>query len=145
MEELELFRRWLLTYPGWGEAALSMDFSEGKPDSAGLFYTGTREISRQTDVQGNALICRRHSFRLLRNVPAQTGAGCLADLHGWISRENVLGNGPVLGCLPERNRIVAEDGGLVKVTAGGVAVYEMKLWVEFYTYQKGWVDNGSSI
>ena len=149
MEDLEWIRSWLLTYPGWDESSLQVDFSEGKPESTGLFYNGTREISRQIDVQGNALVCRRHSFTLRRNVPDHTGSGApakyLMDLHGWISRENTLGNAPALGCLPERNRIAAGEGGLVKVTAGGVAVYEMKLWVEFYTYEEGWVDDGSNI
>lgn len=149
MNELEKLREFLLSYPGWGDYMLALNDTDGKPGSAGLFPVGMEEVSRQTDVQGNTLVCNRLHFLLHRITPDRQddmeAAAWLLDFQKWVQQQSACCQAPQLGCLPQKERICAYDGKLLRRDAQGAAVYQLQLWVEFATYLEGWVDDGSGV
>lgn len=144
MNEIETIRQWLLRYPGWGDFTLSVDYTDGRPGSAGLFYMGLEEVSRQTDVQCNVLLRNRMHF-LLRRVNAGDGAAWAADFERWVQEQSAYGLTPKLGCLPDQERFCAQDAKLLQVDSPGTGVYQLRLFAEFYTYREGWVDDGAGV
>ena len=148
MHDLEKIRQFLLSFPGW-DGELTVDYTDGRPGSCGLYFTGVEERFRQTDVQGNALVCNRYHF-VLRRIAVATagqaqGAQWLMDLQNWIQQQSAAGNTPRLGCLPDREQMASHDAKLLKADTSGCAVYQLRLWVEFCTYQEGWSEYGSDI
>ena len=78
MEILEKLRQWLLTYPGWGDGGLTVEHTDGRPGSAGLFLAGIEELQHQPDLQGNTLVCNRLHLVLERNETEKCGCGSSA-------------------------------------------------------------------
>lgn len=144
MNKIETIRQWLLSYPAWGEFSLSVDYTDGRPGSAGLFYMGLEEVSRQTDVQGNVLSCNRLHF-LLHRVDVGDGAGWAANFESWVQEQSAYGLTPKLGCLPDMERFCAYGAKLLRVDSPGTGVYQLRLFAEFYTYGEGWFDDGAGI
>lgn len=144
MNELEKIQQWLQQFPGW-EGALTLEYTEGKPGSAGLFYKGSKEISRQVDLKGDVIACQRMHFEIRCVVADREGSCWLRDLENWVHQQSTQGFVPQLGCYPFGQRVCANGGKLVQVTREGAAVYSLELWAEFMTYMEGWFDDGSGL
>ena len=141
MHDLDKIRQFLRTFPGWGEQELTVDYTHGKPGSCGLFFRGMEELSRQTDVQGNALVRNRYHFMLHRIVPPEQGDGAgaawLMDLQNWIRQQSTCGQTPRLGCIGDQEKMSACGAKLVRTDSTGCALYQLELQVDFCTYQEG--------
>ena len=149
MHDLEKIRQFLLSFPQWGEQALTVDYTDGRPGSCGLFFMGREELSRQTDVQANALVRYRYHFVLHRLIAAAQGDPApvrwLMDLQDWISRKSACGQIPQLGCLPDQQKITTGDAKLLRTDSSGCSLYQLRLQADFDIYEEGWMDDGGGI
>lgn len=125
MEQLEIFKNYLMAFPGWGDATLSIDTTASTPGSCGLFPLGTEELSRREDVLGN-VTCRLRQTFLLRRVAVrgEDAAAFMAELSRWFYEQPA----PNLGA---DTRIRGEKGRLSSAGHTGTATYEMKIIAEF--------------
>lgn len=144
MDDLQKIRQFLMDFPQWGDQTLTVDYTDGKPGSCGLFFIGREELSRQTDVEGNALVRCRYHFVLHRLTADDAGeaAGWLMELQSWISRQSTCGKIPQLGCLPNEEKLESCDGKLLRRDSGGYNVYQLRLQADFTVYEEGWADDG---
>lgn len=145
MHDLQKIRQFLMGFPQWGDQELTVDYTDGTPGSCGLFFTGREELSRQTDVQGNALVrCRYHFvFHRLTADECTDAAQWLMDLQEWISRQSACGQIPQLGCLPDQENFTTCDAKLLRRDGDGCKVYQLRLQVDFDVYEEGGADDGS--
>lgn len=147
MHDLQKIRQFLMEFPQWGDQELTVDYTDGKPGSCGLFFMGREELSRKPDIQGNALVRYRYHF-VLHRLTAQAGEGpaqWLMDLQSWISRQSTCGRTPDLGCMPEREKFTTHDGKLLRRDDNGCNVYQLRLQVDFDVFEEGWVDDGRTV
>lgn len=147
MHDLQKIRQFLMGFPQWGDQPLTVDFTDGRPGSCGLFFMGREELSRQTDVQGNALVRSRYHF-VLHRLTADENAACaqwLMDLQAWISRQSSCGRTPGIGCLPDREKVTTSDARLLRREENGCRVYQLRLQVDFDTYEEGVATYGGGI
>lgn len=122
MEELKKF---LMGFPGWGEAHLQIDTTSPQPGSCGLFPLGTEEISRREDVLGNVTVGLRQTYALRRVAPrGEEAAAFMEALSRWIPEQPA----PQLGV---HTRIRGEKGRLLSVSQTGAATYELRIIAEF--------------
>ncbi len=134
MTDLETLRRWLQTYPGWGDT-LSVDFSEDGPGHAGLFPAGLEETGRQEDVLGNLQVSCRYRFALYRHAAGQCdgtdNAQWLLDFQNWVQQQSAAGLTPHFGDVPSRERMQAHGGALKEVSRVGTGTYTVTLIADF--------------
>ena len=142
MHDLEKIRQFLMGFPQWGDQTLTVDYTDGKPGSCGLFFLGREELSRKRDVQGNALVGCRYHF-VLHRLTVEESARWLMDLQAWISRQSACGAAPQLGCLPELEKVTTGDAKLLRRDPNGCLVYQLRLQADFYVYEEA--DDGSGV
>ena len=135
MTDMEKLQQWLQTFPGWS-GVLTVDWLENKPDAAGLYPKGLREVSRKEDVLGNLRLRCRYTFGLRREVsPGQDNALWLLELQNWVQTQSALGLVPRIG--EEDVVIRAYDGKLSHRTGLGSEHYTVMLTVEFTKIFRG--------
>ena len=144
MEILEKLRQWLLTYPGWGDGGLTVEHTDGRPGSAGLFLAGLEELQHQPDLQGNTLVCNRLQLVLERNETAagEEAAGWLLDMTRWLRQQCANGQLPPLGCYPDAQRLAVKQGSLRRVYGQTTAVYQLRLQLDYWEYWEVTSDDG---
>lgn len=135
MNDLEKLRKWLLTYPNWGESGLLyVDYTDAVP-GLGLYPAGLEELSRQEDVLGNVTVKCRYHFALYRVTAAQEDktedAVWLMDFQQWVQQQSVLGLAPQFGNVPGAERLRAQKGKLKEASQAGTATYVVTLTVDF--------------
>lgn len=133
MEQLEILRSWLLTWPGWEGMTLGLDGMDQRPGCAGLYPQGLEQRMWQEDLQGNVL-CRLRLHLLLRlcTEDPEGWAGKLLQLQQWILQQSP----PALGCLPHKEQVAAQKGRLVKSAGPGLWLYELPLWADYMMYRE---------
>lgn len=135
MNELEKLRKWLLTYPQWGESGLIyVDYTDAVP-GLGLFPAGLEELSRKADVLGNVTVKCRYNFALYRVTAAQEDktedAQWLLGLQQWVQQQSIAGLAPQFGNVPGAERLRAQKGKLKEASRAGTATYVVMLTADF--------------
>ena len=132
MQDVEVIRNWIRTFPQWGTADLEMDQLGVTPDSAGLYYQGMEILGRREDVQGNVEHHCRHSF-LLRRIflTRQGGSAWMEDFSRWIMAQSEEGTTPVFANGKAPFQAVARNAKADWQKQTGTTVYTVRLDVEF--------------
>lgn len=138
MSDMEKLKNWLETYPGFGRLrCLRVDLTDRDGDNAGLYPSGLVEVRRRTDLLGAVTVENQYNFNLhfvLEMALEDPEAGAqnaqwLLNLQNWIQDESMAGRVPVFG--DRTTRVTARDGRLTDADPEGVAVYSVRLRVEF--------------
>lgn len=138
MECLEELRRWLQTFPQWGNAKIYVDDLAVRPQNAGLCPMGLEILENKEDLLGNRSLRCRQRFMLYRvATPGQEASVWLLQLQKWVTEQSALGLAPRFGDEPDREVIRAEKGALKERTAAGTAVYTVMITIEFVKKFKG--------
>jgi len=135
MNDLEKLRKWLLTYPNWGESGLmNVDYTDAVP-GMGLYPAGLEELSRQEDVLGNVTVKCRYHFALYRVTAVQedktADAQWLLSFQQWVQQQSVTGLAPQFGDVPGAERLRAQKGKLKEASQAGTATYVVTLTADF--------------
>ena len=140
MTPLEKIRTWLKSYPGFDILNnFQVDYTDQIPANGGVFPSGLEEISRVTDIFGNSTVENQYNFGLYYvfekspndDVGATINADWIMDFQEWAQAQSCTGEAPVFGDMPERERIVAQNGVLYDATDEGLATYMVQLSVRF--------------
>ena len=128
MEELEKLKRWIVGFPRWGEAALTVDDTGAAPGSCGLFPLGVEQLRVREDVLGGKTLRLRQKFLLRRRaIRGEDAAGWLLELQNWAA----AGDAPVFGA---DQRVRWEKGKLSGGSQTGTGLYEVYI---IFEYTKG--------
>lgn len=132
MEYLEELRRWLQTFPQWGDAAIYIDDLAVRPQNAGLYPVGLEILEKKEDLLGNrSMRCRQRFVLYKLSTPGQEASAWLLQLQQWVAEQSALGLAPRFGDVPAQEVIRAEKGALKERTAAGTAVYTVTITTEF--------------
>ena len=132
MEQLEILRQWLRSFPGWGNVPVHIDTLPAQSENAGLYPLGVEVLERKRDLLGNVSLRCRQKFDLYRTVsPGEDHAGWLLGLQQWVQQQCALGLAPRFGDVAAAEHIRAEKGKLKEVTAAGTAVYAVTITADF--------------
>ena len=127
MEYLEKMRRFLEGFPLW-QGQLQTDTAGAKTGTCGLFPLGVTQLSRREDLLGQVTARYKAEFALrCWDARSEAAAGWLLELQNWVMAQK----SPGFGDRPETETIRAEKGKLVSTPSAGMAVYEVRLTVEF--------------
>ena len=131
---LEKLKQWLQTFPLWeSDIRLQIDDTGVYPGNMGLYPCGVEELSRREDLLGTVTVRLRERYLLYRMVsgPRDDSSQWLQALQQWVQRQSAMGLTPVLGDVPDREGIRAEQGKLLSVSQSGQAKYSVRLTVEY--------------
>ncbi len=119
--DLKKLKDWLAAYPHW---------EQGAP---GILPKELKEVSRQEDLLGNALVGYQYRFSLFWQRPGQADAQLdgqpLLDFQHWVSQQQSAGLTPQFGQVPAGERLRLEKSGLTLGTQ--TVTYTVTLLVEF--------------
>ena len=130
MDFLEEVKQWVAAFPGWGEAAIHIDYVSPDPENGALLPTGLQLVDTKEDVLGTRRQRLRCAFSVQRveHAPKQADAARLLALQQWVYDSCAAGTAPIFG---EDTRWKAEKGQLWGSKGAGTAVYSLELTVEF--------------
>ena len=135
MDVLQKVKQWLLTYPGWEDAQLYVDYLEAAPSNSGLYPQGLEERSRRVDVLGNVKVSCRYRFALHRMTAGQLNgeenARWLLDFQQWVQQQSIAGLTPQFGDVAAYEQIRAEKGQLREASQVGTGTYQVILIADF--------------
>ena len=140
MNPLEKIRTWLKSYSGFDILNnFQVDYTDQIPANGGVFPSGLEEISRVTYIFGNSTVENQYNFGLYYvfekapndDVGATINADWIMDFQEWAQAQSVTGEAPIFGDVPERERIVAQNGVMYDATDDGLATYMVQLSVRF--------------
>ena len=131
IEQIKLF---LMAFPGW-EGGLPVDHLQNVPGSCGLFCTGEEELSRKTDLLGNVTVRCRCKFKLYRvladgedNLEA---ANWGLSLQRWLQSRSARRLAPILGDVPQSERIYSGKGHFSATRQTGTGRYQLTVVAEY--------------
>lgn len=145
MTALEKITGFVNSYPGADILqTFRVDYTDQIPANGGVFPSGLVEISRKTDIFGNTTVTNQYNFGLYYvfekapgdDVGAYINADWVMDFQDWVQERSVLGEAPVFGDGPQRERITAQNGVLYSAQDEGTATYMVQLSVQFVKYFK---------
>lgn len=140
MAALETIRDWIRTFPQFDAlTTFSVDYTSAEPTNGGLMPSGLVEVSRKTDILGNAAVTNQYNFTLyfvFFKAPGDTdgaeeNAQWLMDFQDWTQEQSATGAAPVFGDVPRSEIIRAQNGVLAEADNEGTAVYTVNLSVQF--------------
>lgn len=133
MDELDILKSWLLTFPGMAGHMLHTDSLPHAPDSVGIYPQGVEELSEARDILGNRQVLCRSRY-LLRRVSSQKpddAARWALELQKWVREQSARGLAPRFGCDLATERLRAEKGKLEKVSPTGTDTVQVLLTAEY--------------
>ena len=133
MEDLTILCTWLQKFPGFPPGTrLTADYTDGKPETTGIFPLGLEEIRRKQTISGGIQVENREKFALYRVSCGQQdspeNARWLLQLQHWVQQQCALGLVPVFG---ENQHILAERGRLIQSRQAGTALYSVTITVSY--------------
>ena len=140
MTALEKMRDFVGSYPGADILSeFRIDYTDQIPSNGGLFPSGLVEISRRSDILGNATVTNQYNFGLYCNlerapgddVQATINADWLMGFQEWVQAQSIQGLAPVFGDDPKREHMIAQNGVLYGAEDDGIATYMVQLSVQF--------------
>ena len=106
MTALEKMRDFVGSYPGADILSeFRIDYTDQIPSNGGLFPSGLVEISRRSDILGNATVTNQYNFGLYCNlerapgddVQATINADWLMGFQEWVQAQSIQGLAPYSG------------------------------------------------
>ena len=143
MTALEQIADFVKSYPGADILRdFQIDYTDQIPNNGGAFPSGLVEISRTKDLMGNVTVSNQYNFGLyyvFEKAPgdswgAAVNADWIMDFQEWVQARSALGEAPVFGDVPQRERIMAQNGELYTAGDEGLATYMVQLSVQFVKY-----------
>lgn len=140
MTALEKIRDFVRSYPGADILQdFQVDFTDQIPSNGGIFPSGLVEVRRVTDILGNVTVTNQYNFGLYYVFPktpgdgegAEVNANWLMDFQEWVQEQSARGLAPVFGDVPQKERIIAQNGVLYRAQGEGLATYMVQLSVQF--------------
>ena len=140
MTALNKIQNWIETFPKYDTlTAFSVDYTGADPSNGGLMPAGLVEISRTTDILGNATVTNQYNFTLYfvfynspgDNTGSEENAQWLMDFQDWVQEQSVTGEAPSFGDAPRQEIIRAQNGMLLETDNEGTAVYTVNLSAQF--------------
>lgn len=128
----ETVKKWLKSFPQWGNTRLWVDNTHYIPGSAGLFCEGLEEISRKQDILGTVKVINRCRFTLdwvmSTAMDPQVAADMLLSLQSWVQQQDLLGLAPALG---KNTHWKAEAGKRREITDAMTVIYTVSLTAQY--------------
>lgn len=143
MTPLEKINKWLSTYPGHDIlATFRVDYTDKIQVNGGVFPSGLVEVERRKDICGNISVTNQYNFGLyyvFTKAPgdddgATFNADWIMDFQLWVQEQSVLGLAPIFGDVPEKERIIAQNGVLYEANDEGMATYMVQLSVQYIKF-----------
>ena len=140
MTALEKIKNWIETFPSHNILAdFQIDYVDQIPANGGIFPSGLVEIERRQDIFGSVTVTNQYNFGLYYvfekaagdNTEATINADWIMDFQEWIQEQSAIGKAPVFGDIPNRERIMAQNGVLYRASDEGYATYMVQLSVRF--------------
>ena len=137
---LNKLKNWLATYPAFSILErFQVDYTDQIPANGGVFPSGLVEISRTSDILGNATVENQYNFGLYYvfdkapgdDAGATINADWIMGFQEWVQEQSVTGRAPVFGDVPRTEQIMAQNGVLYEATDEGLATYMVQLSVRF--------------
>ena len=145
MTALEKITAFVRSYPGADIFRdFQVDYTDQIPANGGIFPSGLTEVARKTDIFGNPAVTNQYNFGLyciFEKAPgdsdgASVNAGWVMDFQEWVQERSTLGEAPVFGDDPQRERVTAQNGMLYDAGDEGLATYMVQLTVRFIKRSK---------
>ena len=145
MPALEKITAFVRSYPGADIFRdFQVDYTDQIPANGGIFPSGLTEVARKTDIFGNTAVTNQYNFGLyciFEKAPgdsdgASVNAGWVMDFQEWVQERSTLGEAPVFGDDPQRERVTAQNGMLYDAGDEGLATYMVQLTVRFIKRSK---------
>lgn len=140
MTALDKIQNWVKTFPKFDVlSAFSVDYTAAEPANGGLMPSGLVEVSRKTDIFGNAAVTNQYNFTLYfvffkapgDDSGAEENAQWLMDFQDWVQAQSATGAAPIFGDVPRSEIIRAQNGVLAEADNEGTAIYSVSLSVQF--------------
>ena len=126
---MEEIKKWLQSFPLWGEAEPAVDAVSPESGSTGLFPQGTELLEHRENVLGESVRRLRQRYLLRRAaVRGMDAAAWLQKLAHWVAEQDRLGLAPALG---QRQQVRAEKGRLIRTDTAGTGIYEIQITMEY--------------
>jgi len=145
MSRLSQLRDWLQTAPALAnsDTDIMVDYTDDVPGSAGLFPSGTQEVSRTHDVLGGVRIVCRDAFAVYIRWPyfpdsetLQTSEEVLERLADWIREQSAARTAPVFGDDPIPESVTAGQGRLWGAEDGS-SIYSITVTLTYIKTHQG--------
>jgi len=135
MNDVSAMQAWVQgCLDAYDSGTVTPEHCDGVPGNCALYYLGTEETSRETDVQGNALVHYRCHFQLRRvSVGAAAGAVWMSGLNDLFAARYAKGHTPAFSDLPG-SRVTAGDVRQLGCDSDGTAQYAAELYGEYDVY-----------
>ena len=136
MTALEKITAFVRSYPGADIFRdFQVDYTDQIPANGGIFPSGLTEVARKTDIFGNTAVTNQYNFGLyciFEKAPgdsdgASVNAGWVMDFQEWVQERSTLGEAPVFGDDPQRERVTAQNGMHYDAGDEGLATYMVQL------------------
>lgn len=144
MSVIETMRDWLKTYPGNVPQNFQIDFTNEVPQNAGLFPTGTMEVSRREDILGNITVTNQYNFGLYTvfekpqdiDEISSKNAQWIMDLQQWVQEQSIRKLAPTFGNIDISSEVIKAQNGMFYGTkeTGAAGLYMVTITATFKKY-----------
>ena len=140
MTALEKIIAWVATYPNFDVLGqFRVDYTDQIPSNGAIFPSGLMEISRTSDIVGNAKVVNQYNFGVYcvfakpedDDIQSKINADWVMDFQEWVQEQSARRLAPVFGDVPQAENIKAQNGMLYSVEGEGTATYMVQLSVQF--------------
>lgn len=140
MSALKTIREWLKTFPGYSRLqSMRVDYLAAEPGSSSIMPSGLSEISREETILGEISVIQQYNFGLYYvfakasedDEGSAENADWITELQEWVMEQSILGNAPIFGDEPQKEKIKAQNGTIYGATEEGTAIYMVQLSIEF--------------
>lgn len=140
MSALSKIRDFVGKFPGADILSqFRVDYTDQIPANGGIFPSGLLEVSRTKDIFGTVIVENQYNFGIYYvfvkdagdDIGATENADWIMDFQEWVQEQSITGNAPVFGDVPNREKIVAQNGVMYGADEEGTAVYMVQLSVNF--------------
>lgn len=148
MTDLEKMREWIRTFVDSAGNGVPdnffVDFTNEIPQNAGLFPTGTMEISRRADIAGNITVTNQYNFGLYavfekpadHEIESTRNAQWVMDFQQWVQDQSIMDLTPKFGNTAEWQESIKAQNGMFygEKEEGATGIYMITIAVQFKKY-----------
>lgn len=151
MSALSKIREFIGTFPGADILNhFRVDYTDQIPFNGGIFPSGLMEVSRTKDIFGTVTVENQYNFGIYYVFAKDTGddagatenAAWVMDFQEWVQEQSCMGRAPAFGDVPNREKIIAQNGVMYDADEEGTAMYMVQLSVNFikrYEEENKWM------
>lgn len=144
MTDLEKMRRWIRTFVGSEGSGVpdnfQVDFTNEIAQNAGLFPTGTMEVSRARTIGGSVTVTNQYNFGLytVLNKPddhdeiSTRNAQWIMEFQQWVQDQSITRQAPTFGNIQEwAETIKAQNGAFFGDKDKDIGMYMVTITAQF--------------